>query len=144
MDAYADASFLLSLLLEDSNTREANRWALEIKDGFPYTNFHRLEVKNGVRLAVFRKEIKEPKRQLVLRQIEHDLADGILVAVNVRWSEIFSLAETLSADFTEVEGHRAGDILHVALALETKAKVFFTFDRRQKALAKAAGLKVKP
>jgi predicted nucleic acid-binding protein len=144
MDAYADASFLLSLLLEDSNTREANRLAAEIKDSFPYTDFHRLEVQNGVRLAVFRKEIKEPKRQLVLRQIEHDLADGILVSVNVRWSEIFSRAETLSADFTEVEGHRAGDILHVALALETKTKVFFTFDRRQKALAKAAGFKVKP
>jgi len=35
-------------------------------------------------------------------------------------------------------------VLHVAAALALGAKVFYTFDTRQKALATAAGLKVKP
>jgi predicted nucleic acid-binding protein len=34
--------------------------------------------------------------------------------------------------------------LHVALALEAGAKTFLSFDQRQRKLAKAAGLKVKP
>jgi hypothetical protein len=34
--------------------------------------------------------------------------------------------------------------LHVALALESGAKIFLSFDARQRKLAKAAGLKVKP
>jgi predicted nucleic acid-binding protein len=130
--------------VEDGNTAQARQMLLDDFEPLFFTPFHRLEVVNGFRLRVFRGEMNSTRRVEALRQIEHDLADGILVSVNVRWSEIFSRSEALSASYTEAAGHRAGDILHVALALETKAKVFFTFDRRQKALAKAAGLKVKP
>jgi len=41
-------------------------------------------------------------------------------------------------------GYRAFDVLHVATALTLSARVFLTFDGDQAALAKAAGLKVKP
>ena len=36
------------------------------------------------------------------------------------------------------------DLLHVAIALECGAQIFLSFDKRQRRLAKAAGLKVKP
>ena len=42
------------------------------------------------------------------------------------------------------EGQRTIDLLHVALAFECGAKTFLSFDTRQRKLAKAAGLKVKP
>ena len=41
-------------------------------------------------------------------------------------------------------GQRTIDLLHVAIALEAGAKTFLSFDQRQRKLAKAAGLKVKP
>jgi hypothetical protein len=36
------------------------------------------------------------------------------------------------------------DILHVAIALELRAGIFFTFDRRQSRLARRAGMIVRP
>ena len=42
------------------------------------------------------------------------------------------------------EGQRTIDLLHVAIALEAKATTFLSFDNRQRKLAKAAGLEVKP
>ena len=41
-------------------------------------------------------------------------------------------------------GYRAFDILQVAAAMVMKAKVFLTFDKNQRILAKIAGLEVKP
>jgi len=45
---------------------------------------------------------------------------------------------------TVTGGHRALDILHVATALQQKADQLFIFDSNQAALARAAGLEVKP
>jgi hypothetical protein len=41
-------------------------------------------------------------------------------------------------------GQRTIDLLHVALALECAADTFLSFDRRQRRLAEAVGLKVRP
>jgi hypothetical protein len=51
-------------------------------------------------------------------------------------------AERLSALHSETLGTRSLDILHVAAALVLGSSEFLTFDARQAALAKAAGLKV--
>ena len=53
-------------------------------------------------------------------------------------------AEVLSAKHAASAGQRTIDLLHVAIALEAGAKTFLSFDQRQRKLAKAAGLKVKP
>ena len=48
----------------------------------------------------------------------------------------------LSALHSEILGTRSLDVLHVACALVLGGNDFLTFDHRQGALAKAAGLKV--
>ncbi|MEO6740054.1 MAG: PIN domain-containing protein [Chthoniobacteraceae bacterium] len=53
-------------------------------------------------------------------------------------------ADDISEKHAATEGQRTIDLLHVALALECGAKTFLSFDTRQRKLAKAAGLKVKP
>jgi len=53
-------------------------------------------------------------------------------------------ADDLSKRHTITDGHRSLDILHVATALQLEAEVFLTFDERQRKLAHAEGLKVKP
>lgn len=60
------------------------------------------------------------------------------------WARIHSLAEELSAQHTMRAGHRSFDVLHVATALYLESGPFLTFDVRQAALARVAGLRVKP
>jgi len=50
----------------------------------------------------------------------------------------------LSAGYSAILGCRTLDIIHVAAAFVLGAKEFVTFDTRQGALAKQAGLVVKP
>lgn len=53
----------------------------------------------------------------------------------------FEICTELSRIYTPQFGTRTIDTLHVAAALELKAERFWTFDDRQKKLAKAVGLK---
>lgn len=70
-----------------------------------------------------------------------DLASDILTLASPSLTTITSEAERLSAQFSATLGTRTLDILHVAAALVLGTPEFLTFDRRQQALAAAAGLK---
>jgi predicted nucleic acid-binding protein len=72
------------------------------------------------------------------------LRAGLLIYSRVSWTDVFRLADELSDKHSGKEGQRTIDLLHVALALECGAKTFLSFDRRQRNLAKAANLIVKP
>jgi predicted nucleic acid-binding protein len=58
------------------------------------------------------------------------------------WDNLFARAETLSSQHTVSTLCRTLDTLHVALALELGAIEFCTFDQRQAAMARLAGLTV--
>jgi hypothetical protein len=66
----------------------------------------------------------------------------VLAAVDPHLSEVMIEAERLSALHSGILGTRSLDVLHVACALVLGGSDFLTFDIRQGALAKAAGLKV--
>ena len=82
--------------------------------------------------------------RLAFRQIDEDLRDGLLVHTTIEWTDVFRRADELSEKHAVTEGQRTIDLLHVALAIESGAKTFLSFDQRQRKLAKSAGLKVKP
>ncbi|MFZ4776536.1 MAG: type II toxin-antitoxin system VapC family toxin [Terrimicrobiaceae bacterium] len=144
MKIYADSSFLISLLVEDGNTEEARRFMDRHLEALPFNPLHRLEVRNGLRLRVWRKDIDPARRTAALRQIEEDLEDGLLVHQAMPWTEAMRKAEQLSTDHAERIGSRAADTLHVSAALLAGAGRFLSFDKRQRQLAKAGGLDVKP
>ena len=144
MVAYADTSFFLSLYTADANHEAAVELVKRIKAALPLTSLQRHELRNAVRLQVFRKDMTEQDRHSVLRSIEADLQDGFLVETGLAWPAVFAEAETLSAVHTERIGTRGMDILHVASARAIGTRDFFTFDTRQKDLAVKSGLKVKP
>jgi predicted nucleic acid-binding protein len=54
---------------------------------------------------------------------------------------VFDVCAQLARRYAARLGLRTLDTLHVASALELKAQRFWTFDERQKKLARAAGLK---
>jgi predicted nucleic acid-binding protein len=78
------------------------------------------------------------------RQIEEDLRDGLLVHTQIEWTDAIRRADQLSEKHSAAGGQRTIDLLHVAVALESGAEKFLSFDKRQRKLAKAAGLGVKP
>ena len=144
MVAYADTSFLVSLYGRDANSAPAQELAVKSASPLAFTPFLRHEARNGVRLALFRKEITPDQCQSVLAAIEADVKTGALIEAPLSWVEVYAEAEALSAAHTAKLGIRASDILHVASAAALGAKEFYTFDARQKALAVKAGMKVKP
>lgn len=144
MKVYADSSFLVSLSVEDGNTAAARRFMIKHQHALPFNPLHRLEVRNGIRLRVQRQELDASGRDAAHRQIEDDLAEGLLIHQAMPWTEALRRAEALSAAHTEQLGTRAADTLHVATAALTGAIRFLSFDKKQRALAHAAGLEVKP
>ena len=144
VDAYADSSFLLSLLRVDSNHEAAMRYMAECGETLAFNPLHRVELRNALRNAQAFGQITENERRLAFRQIEQDLQAGLLIYTRVSWTDVFRLADELSNKHSGKEGQRTIDLLHVALAVECGAKIFLSFDRRQRNLAKAANLIVKP
>lgn len=143
MKTYADTSFLVRLYLTQSDSQKALAFMRDFRDPLPFTPLHRHELRNALRLAVFRKEIDVERRKVAFLDIESDLEDGILVHVPVSWANAFREAEQLGNDHTETMGVRGVDLLHVGIAQTLGAKEFLTFDARQADLAKAAGFKRK-
>jgi predicted nucleic acid-binding protein len=144
VNAYADSSFLVSLIVADANSVAARRFMVKHQQALPFNPLHRQEVRNGIRLRVHRKEIDVSGRDLALQQIDDDLAEGLLVHQPMPWTEALRRAEALSAAHAEHLGTRSADTVHVAAALLAGVPCFLSFDKRQRALAKAAGLVAKP
>jgi predicted nucleic acid-binding protein len=144
MSAYADTSFLARIYTPHADSEKAIQLMARMRGPLSFSPFHRHELRNALRLRVFRGEITEEQRKQAFQEIESDLSDNILVHIPIPWTDTFREAESLGAMHTQRLGVRSFDLLHVGLALALDASEFLTFDNRQAALAKAAGLLVKP
>ena len=144
MVAYADTSFFFSLYAQDANTAHAGRVAATLNAALVITPLQRHELRNAFRLAVFRREITMAECQNLLESVEADTKAGVLLETPVAWAEVYAGAEALSAAHSKTLGTRGFSVLHVAASIALGTKNFLTFDKRQKAIAIKAGLKVKP
>lgn len=144
MVTYIDTSFLFSLYAQDANTRRATALAESLTAALILTPLQQFELRNALRLAVFRGDIVEDESHQLMDLIDNDIKTGVLVETPVSWAEVYAEAEALSAAHTGAVGTRALDVLHVASAAAIGARNFYTFDARQKTLAVKAGLKVSP
>ena len=142
MKAYADSGWLCSLYASDAHSRLAVARMARVTLPVPVIWLHQLELRNALRLRVFRGEITPEQRDASLNAWLADLAAGVLASATPVWGEVMLESERLSAAHSDKLGTRSLDILHVAAAVVLGAAEFHTFDRRQAALAKAAGLKV--
>jgi hypothetical protein len=142
--AYYDTSFLVSAYVRDANSDKAAAVVRKIKAAIPLTPLLRHELRNAIRLCVFRRDITPEKCRELFRDMEDDLRDGLLQEIPITWPELWRQAEALGARFAETLGVRGMDLLHVAAARAIGATDFFTYEARQIALAEKAGLKVRP
>ncbi len=142
MRAYADTGFLCSLYAPDAHTEPAVKRMKRQALPLPVIWLHQLEFRNAMRLRVFRREITAAQRDASLNAMLSDLASGVLVHATPPLAALTIEAERLSVLFSETLGVRTLDILHVAAALVLGVPDVLTFDHRQQALAKGAGLRV--
>ena len=110
----------------------------------PFTPWHRLEVRNAIRLAMFQNVIGPDQGKAQLRQMDQDLKEETIITHQaIDWTDVLRKAEKLGATHNTIVGCRSADLFHVAAASELACDQFLTFDERQIAMAKAAGLAVK-
>ena len=142
MRAYADTGLLCSLYAPDPHSVRASACMSRQTLPLPFTWLHRLELRNAMRLRVFRGEITVAERDIAFNTLLADIAAGLYRAADPEMNSLTTEAERLSAQHSEFLGTRSLDILHVASALVLGLPDFLSFDQRQTALAKAAGLRV--
>ena len=142
MSSYADTGFLCSLYAPDAHTQRVVARMRRQTLPLPFTWLHQIELRNALRLRVFRREITMVQREASLNMMLADLAAGVLAVAAPAMADVMTEAERLSAVHSEKLGTRSLDILHVASAVVLGSTSFLTFDRRQAALARVSGLKV--
>lgn len=143
MNCCSDTSFLASFYLPDANSTQAAKEHRLARPILLLTPFGELELVNTFESRVFRREAKAAQIRASLSALEADIQLGVIVRKAVP-EAAYTRAIELSRRYTRLLGSRALDILHVAIALELRAEMFFTFDRRQGRLARRAGMIVRP
>jgi predicted nucleic acid-binding protein len=141
LSSYFDTSFLVSLYSVDANSALAIRSLRAQKAPMRITAFTEFEFVNALSLRVFRKEISTEEAQASRDDFELDLRQAVLQLYPLP-ENVFRRAQGLSRQYTARLGTRAGDLLHVAAALELGSDTFLSFDRQQRKLAQAVKLKL--
>jgi predicted nucleic acid-binding protein len=136
---YIDASFLVSLYVPDQHSIVAER-LMASNPSVWLTPLHFAESTHAIEQLVFRGASTRAQADLVHERFAQHRASGMWVEAALRDS-IFDVCARLARRYGAKLGLRTLDTLHVAAALELKAQRFWTFDERQKKLARAAGLK---
>jgi predicted nucleic acid-binding protein len=144
LKAYADSSFIVALYLQQQSSLVAAAFMQQHDTALPFTPWHRLEVRNAIRLAVFHRMIDSHQSKIQLKQVDADLREETLIVhAPIDWVTVLREAEKVGAAHNESIGCRSADLFHVAAAMEWGADHFLTFDERQKKMAKAVGLAVR-
>src|SRR5437762_3959776 len=116
MPAYADTSFLVTVYSPEADSIKALSFMQRLREPLPFTPFHRHELRNGIRLRVFREGITVAQRVAAFREIDSDLNENVLAHTPIPWTDTFRKAEDLAVLHAETLGVRSFDLLHVGLA----------------------------
>ena len=144
MKIYFDSAVLVKAYCLEATSPQALSLIKQATPPVPLTPLHSLEIRNALRLKRYRKELTASQLRGALQNLDDDLAGGFLQAPDQDLRAVYQQAELLSAANTVSTGARSLDILHVASALILESAAFASFDRRQRAVASRAGLRVLP
>lgn len=150
MNAFPDTSFLFALYRQQDNSPAAQKHYAAMTEPVHVSGLLLYEFRQSIRFQVWlhghnpNKGIPDKEAVQALADLEANLAAGALGVVPTQWPDVHQIAERLSKAYTKADGHRAFDVLHVATALHLGASEFLSFDDRQRKLAKAEGLRIRP
>lgn len=144
MTTYIDSSVLVKVYCLEPTSPQALALLRHVETPFLFTPLHAIEIKNALRLKLYRKELTQFQMRGALGNLQNDIESEFLQHQDLDLRALFEQAESLSAAHTAAIGTRSLDTLHVAAALLIGCRLFVSFDRRQRALAHIEGLKVLP
>ena len=144
MKIYFDTALLVKAYVEEETSPLADALLRDATIPVAFTGLHGLEVRTALRLKRFRGELTAAELAGALDALQSDLAAGLLAKPDLDLEAVFHRAEALSAKHAAETGARSLDTLHVAAAVELDADAFASFDDRQRAMARKAGLKLLP
>lgn len=140
MTVYADTSVCVSLYVQDNHSQAVDE-LLSSGDRLLLTPLHLAEWAHAIAQHVFRGSMPLSEAERVTGEFQADRAAGLWLEVAIP-ENAFIVCADLARRYGPRLGMRTLDSLHVASALELKARRFWTFDERQAKLAKAVGLKL--
>lgn len=138
---YLDTSALLKLYVLEDGSNAVQEAIKSQSAPLPVWEIQEMELRNALQLKVFWSELSEEAASGQLALFERRKAKGLYYAPEIRRADLMAEFRRLAA-FTPKLGCRTMDILHVACACQLQPKAFLSFDQRQKALAREAGLHV--
>lgn len=142
MRSYYDTGLLLKLYTNECDSEAVRRFVVRRREALVFTPMHHAECVAALRLKCFRGEAAEEEVAGALRDLESDVASGVLRAVPLDWDAAWLRCRILSDAHAASTGCRTVDALHVACALLLGAGELVTGDARQAVLARKAGLRV--
>ncbi|AHF89210.1 putative nucleic acid-binding protein [Opitutaceae bacterium TAV1] len=141
---YIDTGILLKTYATESNSDEADAIVLRTSAPLPLTHFQELEIRNAIRLKHSRGELSAADMTAALDDFQDDIDEGRYERPAYDLPAVFRRAEELSKAHAVTTKCRSLDLLHVAAALVIGSREFASFDDRQRAVARKAGLTVLP
>jgi predicted nucleic acid-binding protein len=144
MDVYFDSAIIVKLYVQETTSPNAIQLVRGYSAPYALTQWQALEVKNAIRLKAFRSEITPLELSQSITAFEQDVTTSRWQRPLYDIADVEQKTEELSASHSAMLGCRTLDIIHVAAALLIGVREFVTFDPRQAALARQAGLVVKP
>ncbi len=142
MIAYYDTGVLLKLYTTEPESERVQKFVQKRGEKLRVTDLHVAECYSALRLKVFRQECGTEQASAAVSLIKEDLKNGILLPVELNWSEAWDQCRSMADRFASVTGARTLDTLHVAAARVLEADQFVTSDQRQILLARQVGLAV--
>lgn len=134
---YVDTSVLVALLTVEPKTREVTAWYAGLRE-VPYcADWLLTEFSSAISIKVRTRQFTESQAKLVRKEFK------LLAAGGLRLVPVSRAAFKQAADMVKQHrfGLRAGDSLHLAVALELRAKYIATLDGTLAKNAERKGLK---
>ena len=135
---YVDTSVIVALLTVESRTQNVTAWYAGLDDKPTSSDWMLTEFYSALSIKLRTGQINEGNAKRVLKEFEL-LVEGGLRIVAVSRSAFGRAAEMVRL---HDHGLRAGDSLHLAVALELGASHMATLDERLAANAKRNGMKL--
>ena len=136
---YLDTSALVKLYVLEPGSEFVQSCLSGQEDPLPVWEMQEAELTNALHLKVFWKELSAAEADVLIGHFRDRMKRGVYFFPEIDRVELMRAFHRLSRE-TPNTGCRTMDILHVACALQIQSCQFITFDDRQSALARLAGL----
>lgn len=138
---YLDTSALIKLYIREEGSERVQERVSSQSIPLPVWEIQEMELINALRLQVFWENLSEREVEDQLQLFRERKKRGHYFYPEIDRSSLLTDFDRLSKETGQL-GCRTLDILHVACAVQLKVNEFVSFDQRQVALAKVAGLNV--